>query len=163
MPPIISPLSPPNPVSSWTSLASSHLKTMMSQSRIQSRQIRPILVQVYDRANGCGAKNCRVSIPWDANPPFPWRQKSVTRCGWVGCLIATNPARTAPLSWFARTPQHGMRPPNPVESTCIRLLVWPSPQSSLATGPHFVSPRDHDVTEPDTVPPDPAHTSTSLR
>ncbi len=52
-------------------LASSHLKTMTSQSQIQSRQIRPILVQVYGRANGCGAKNYRVSIPWDANPPFP--------------------------------------------------------------------------------------------
>jgi hypothetical protein len=29
------------------------------------------------RPNGCGAKNCRVSIPRDANPPFPWGQKSV--------------------------------------------------------------------------------------
>jgi hypothetical protein len=31
--------------------------------------------------------------------------------------------------------------------------------SSLATGPRFVSPQDHDVTEPDTVPPDPVHTT----
>ena len=46
------------------------------------------------------------------------------------CLIATNPARTAPPSWFAPMPQHGMRPPHPVESMCVRLSVWPSPQEA---------------------------------
>jgi hypothetical protein len=46
-------------------------------------------------------------------------------------------------------------PSHPMERTCAHLLVWPSPQLSLATGPCFVSPRDHDVTEPDTVPPKP--------
>ncbi len=36
-------------------------------------------------------------------------------------------------------------PSHPVERTRVGLLVWPSPQSSLATGPCFVSPQDHDV------------------
>ncbi len=34
-------------------------------------------------------------------------------------------------------------------------LIWPTPQLSLATGPCFVSPRDHDVTRPETVLTDP--------
>jgi hypothetical protein len=33
-------------------------------------------------------------------------------------------------------------------------LIWLSPQSGLATGPHFVSPRDYGITRWDTVPPD---------
>jgi hypothetical protein len=40
------------------------------------------------------------------------------------------------------------------EDMCTSF-VCPSPQSSLETGPCFVSPQDHDVAEPDTVPPDP--------
>ena len=40
-----------------------------------------------------------------------------------------------------------------VERTHARLSVCPSPQSSLATGPSFVSPRDHDVMTRIQVPP----------
>ncbi len=48
-------------------------------------------------------------------------------------------------------------PSHPVERTCTCLLVWPSPQSSLATGPCFVLPWDHDVTKLGTVSPDPCY------
>ncbi len=44
-------------------------------------------------------------------------------------------------------------PSHPVERTCARLSVWPSSQSSLVTGPCFLSPQDHDVTKPDSYSP----------
>ncbi len=47
-------------------------------------------------------------------------------------------------------------PYHPVGDTHAWLLVCPSPQSSLATGPSLVSPRDHDVMNWIQVPPGPA-------
>jgi hypothetical protein len=123
---------------------------MTSRNRIQSRQIR---YYNYTRLMSVVPKTAGLISPGGMQTPlFPGDR--ICCPVWVGGLLkllkTCYNGSSVMVHMLAST---WNEPSHPVERTHARLSVWRSPQSSLATGPCFVSPQDHDVTELDTVLP----------
>jgi hypothetical protein len=116
-------------------LALSHLKTMMSQNWIQSHQICTTSTRLMSMV----PKTAGLVSPGGMQTPFPLGTKSVARSGWVSCLTTKTCYTSSSILVFVLASTWN-EPSHPLEGTCLHLLVWPSPQLSLATGSRFVSP-----------------------